>query len=138
MPRYASLYNMSPARLDITHYRGDTLSIVLNLKTQGLPLDMTDWTFTAHVREMPDGPQIARFDIEMLDVTGGRLRVYLTSAQSQELDGDVMWDLQGREETTARQHTLVRGMIYTSADITYPPTGPRATVLRAGRRMIRA
>lgn len=138
MPRYAMLYNLQPARLDIIHYRGDTLSINCTLSTHGMPLDLTNWTFTAHVRQILDGPQVAKFDIEVLDPLTGKIRVFLTPAQSQSLNGDMQWDLQAREESTAKQHTLIRGTIRTTSDVTYPPSGPRATVLRAGRRRISA
>lgn len=140
MPRIGTLFNLQPARCDILHYRGDTISINVTIKTRGIPVNITGWTFTAHVRQLADGPQVARFDIEMVDPESGKMRVYLTSVQSQALDGDMMWDLQGREEATAKQHTLIRGTIRTQSDVTYPPTGggPRsATVTSAMRRQVR-
>lgn len=139
MPRIGTLYNLQPARCDVLHYRGDTLTMRITVKTRGVPVNLTGWTFTAHVRQLTDGVQVARFDIEMIDPEEGRILVYLTSVQSQALDGDMMWDLQGREESSGKQHTFVRGTIRTQADVTFPPTGgPRsATVTSAMRRQVR-
>lgn len=147
MPRRAELPNLTPARVDITHYRGDTITVRLRLRNRGEPVDVNGWAMESHIRATSDGPEIARFrvveDSAMLDdnddpvldpVTGdfvsywsqGIVRLYLSEESAQLLPSTALWDLQ---VTRSVEHagfrydnvrTLVRGYIYSPADVTHP------------------
>jgi hypothetical protein len=148
MPRRAELPNLTPARLDITHYRGDSLTIRLRMRHQGQPVDVSDWTkMEAHIRANPDGPEISRFQIiddhPILDQNGdeirdpltgdiityrqqGIIRLYLSEPSAQYLPPVSMWDFQVTETIASygfnydHVRTLVRGFIYAPADVTHP------------------
>lgn len=148
MPRRAELPNLTPARLDITHYRGDTLTVRLRLRSQGVPVNVLNWKFSAHVRPNPDGPIISEFfilpNIYYSDGSGksyhedGIVRMMLQQSAAQMLPSVSSWDFQVEEDveesgrTYRHVRTLVRGFIYAPADITYEG-GPTITSTRRRR-----
>lgn len=139
MPRRAELPNLNPARLDIPHYRGDSLSAVLRFRSQGIPVDVSEWTFSAYIRTSTDGAKIAEFKPDMVDPKNGIIRLVLPYITARLLPASCVWDLEATEYTTVtvtpdpppdppippiqvpyRVRTLLRGYIYTPADVTYP------------------
>ena len=124
MPRRAELPNIQPARMDLTHYRGDSLSMRLTMQSQGVPVDVTLWVFEAFIRETTEGTKIAEFQpfydlAHGADALNGVIRLVLPYQAAQELPATCMWDLQATDKDYVR--TLMRGFIYTPADVTYPP-----------------
>jgi hypothetical protein len=132
MPRRAELPNLHPARLDVTHYRGDSLSMVLRFQAQGAPIDVTNWAFEAYIRLAPDGDKIAEFtpiieESQGADPLNGKIRLVLPFQSAQLLPPTCMWDLQIIEKDFVsrayRIRTVLRGFIYTPADVTHSDLG---------------
>ena len=134
MPRRAELPNLSPARLDIPHYRGDSLSATLWFQSQGVPIDVSAWTFAAEIRESPDGAKIANFtpytDTQGGDAVNGKIRLVLPTISAEAFPASCVWDLEATD-ADLRVRTLLRGYIYTPADVTHPESG--GAVLMRGR-----
>lgn len=121
MPRLAVLPNLLPGRLDLINYRGDRLSALIRLHSQGLPLNITGFDFEAHVRATADGALIAQFEIERLSDENGEIRLILSADQSQLINGLALWDLQSREVADPNNvRTIIRGQIRSAADVTRP------------------
>jgi len=121
MPRLAALPDLSPAKLDLDVYRGDRLSLLLQLRSRGIPINIaTGWSFEAHIRTSPDGPIIAEFDITQENVgpVVGTFRLQLTEDITQILPGRTIWDLQSID-MASRTRTLLRGNIMTTPDVTW-------------------
>jgi len=128
MPRRAELPNLNPARLDIPNYRGDSLSAKLTFQSQGVPIDVSLWIFEAYIRASIDGPKIAEFTVFKDEANGGDaeegiIRLVLPYQAAQLLPAACVWDLQVTEidpiGQRIRVQTVLRGFIYTTADVTY-------------------
>lgn len=127
MPRRAELPNLYPARMDVTYYRGDSLSMRLRMQSQGLPVDITGWTWRAWIRTVPDGIHIADFTVFHDEGNGGDelngiIRVVLPHQRGRDLPGTCIWDLEATEHDLGgeelRVRTVLRGYIYTTGDVT--------------------
>ena len=147
MPRRAELPNIQPARLDLTHYRGDTFSMRLRLQSQGVPINVSTWIFESHIRQSIDGEQIAHFTCFTDTANGadglqGIIRLVLPSAAAQLLPATCIWDLQAditetdpndSSRTNVTVRTVLRGQIYTPGDVTYQDNySARSTALIVG------
>ena len=131
MPRLAALPDLSPAKLDLDVYRGDRLSLLLQVRSRGIPINIaTGWSFEAHIRGAPDGELIAEFDVSLENVgpVVGTFRLQLTEDITQILPGQTIWDLQSID-MAGRTRTLLRGRITTTPDVTY-----ETYASRSGRR----
>jgi len=132
MPRYAQLPNIQPARLDITHYRGDSLSARIRLQSQGVPIDVSKWGWLAYIRTMVDGDYITEFSVlktltDGADPANGIIRLLLPYLSAQMLPDKCVWDLQATEYeideiTPLRVRTVLRGNILTTPDISHQAT----------------
>lgn len=127
MPRRAELPNLHPARLDMTHYRGDSLSATLRFQSRGVPVDVSSLTFLAFIRDSPNGSLIAQFTIltngEGTDPVNGVIRLWLPFQVARLLPPSCVWDLEATQYDLNfqpyRVRTLMRGFIYTTDDVTY-------------------
>lgn len=151
MPRRAELPNLNPARLDITHYRGDSLTIRLRVRSQGIPVDVTDWEKAAYIRVLPNNELLAMFQVlpdfkdpytEQWTWEAGIIRLFLDEPSALLLPSVSVWDFQYRapdflDSGLLHVRTLVRGYIYAPADVTYDgdivPQPTRTTLRRRGR-----
>ena len=129
MPRRAELPNIHPARMDLTYYRGDSLSMRLRMQSQGFPVDVSGWTWKAWIRSVPDGVYVAEFSVFHDEANGGDeingiIRLVLPHYSGRGLPGTCMWDLEATEHDLGgedlRVRTVLRGYIYTTGDVTYP------------------
>ena len=128
MPRRAELPNLHPARLDLAHYRGDSLSAIIRLRSQGVPIDVTKWDMLSYIRTSADGPLIAQFSVlkegDGIDGAQGIIRLWLPYQSARLLPDSCVWDLEVTQTDAAenpfRVTTILRGYIYTTGDVTYP------------------
>jgi hypothetical protein len=119
MPRYAQLPNLSPARLDLSVYRGDTLSMRLQLRAMGRPINVSEpgWEFWCHAKDKVDGKILAIIDVPKKWPIVGVLQMVLTDDQTQLLPEDSVWDLESRDPNN-RVRTLLRGTLTVTPDVT--------------------
>jgi len=123
MPRIATLPKLSPARLDLDVYRGDRLSLLVQVRCRGVPINIAPvggmpWSFTAVIKDFIDGELLGFFDIDStVAPLKGVMRMQLTEDQSQTLPPQSVWDLQSIDPD-GRVRTLLRGTIKATPDIT--------------------
>ena len=121
MPRYAQLPNLSPARLDLSVYRGDTLSMRFQLRAMGRPINVSSngWDFWCHAKDKVDGTILALIEVPKKWPIVGVLQVVLTDDQTQLLPEESVWDLESRDPNN-RVRTLLRGTLTVTPDVTIP------------------
>lgn len=131
MPRYAQLPNIQPARLDITHYRGDSLSMRIRLQSQGRPVDVSTWSWLAQIRTAVDGEQINQFAVlktvvDGADPVNGIIRLVLTWQAARMLPEKCVWDLEATAHDMSAEavlwvRTVLRGNLQILPDVTVEP-----------------
>lgn len=123
MARWASLPDLSPARLDLDVYRGDTLTVRVQVRAHGRPVDISvmedgsGWLFEGHVKDRVDGSLLGEWDIEVVSPVLGVLRLQLSADLTQVLPDAAVWDLQSVDRA-GRVRTLLRGGIAAVPDVT--------------------
>ena len=125
MPRRAATPILSPARLDLGVYRGDSLSVRLQLRAHGVPIDLTDaddglvhWEFAAFMRKSVGGPKVVDVEVVVLYGLVGILLMNFPPEVTQKFPGSSVWDLQ-TTDPVGRVRTILRGMFSVQTDITY-------------------
>lgn len=110
---------MVPAKQDIKIMRGDTevLNITV-LGSDGNPVNLTGDVFTSQIRYNRDDTSIAAtFVCEVIDATGGEVRLTLSATSSALLNAGVAyWDLQRNDSGFVT--TIVAGKCTVLADVT--------------------
>lgn len=122
MPRRAELPNLGPARLDLSVYRGDSLSVKVRLQSQGVRVDVSQWMFESFIRTGTEGNLLGSFTpyydiVHGADAPNGIIVLWLSPYISQVLPALSVWDLQ--TSIDSRVMTLLRGNIVTTSDVTY-------------------
>lgn len=64
----------------ITHKQGDTLDWVINLTDTGSPVDLTDWSIRAQIRQ--GDTLIFNLTVTVVDAENGLFRLSATAAQT--------------------------------------------------------
>jgi hypothetical protein len=64
----------------ITHKQGDTLDWVINLTDTGSPVDLTDWSIRAQIRQ--GDTLIFNLTVTVVDAANGLFRLSATAAQT--------------------------------------------------------
>jgi hypothetical protein len=108
-----TLDNLPPS-MDWQVYKNDTTTMTLVLvDTNNNALDLTDWDFAGHVKQLPS-------DTLVLDVMGivkneNVLTIALTSTN---LDVMNYFDIEGINTVTGKVSTILTGTIYVQEDVT--------------------
>jgi hypothetical protein len=125
MARRAAPPTLSPARLDLGVYRGDTLTVRMQLRTHGVPVNLTDadtgevtMEFMAHLKSGVGGDLIYDMEITVLYPLVGILMISFPSEITQTFPGSSVWDMQ-MKDSVGRVRTILRGFFTVTADITY-------------------
>jgi hypothetical protein len=112
-----------PARLDLVIYQEDTYSRIVQLAADEAgddPIDITGWTFAAHIRTRPSSAEsVVEFDIEVDDAEEGLLTLSLDSPTTLGLSiaRPYVWDFQAtHDDGTVR--TYLRGNVSITGDVT--------------------
>lgn len=112
-----------PKKTNITHYRGDTLVIVVSLwndveRTD--PADLSEATIRAQVREQYEDTEVAAsFDIE---VTGNHITATLTPKSARDLPPRGVWDIEvDWYSDDVNVQTVAAGGIAAEPDVTREP-----------------
>jgi len=104
----------TPARYDIRLVAGDDYEIRVRLLDDGQPIDTGGYTFAAQIRSapLPNGALLAEFSVT--PVTGGAI-LRLTSAQTEDLRGDLVWDFQSASPLV---RTWISGNVLVTPEVT--------------------
>jgi len=99
---------------DIVLTQGDTWTRVFDF-----PYDLTAITVSAQARTYPGSPMIAAtFAVTAVDLPNGKVRLSLTSAQTEDLPLKCFWDIQLKNADNTWNHTLVRGLVFANRQVT--------------------
>ena len=99
---------------DIVLTQGDTWTRVFDF-----PYDLTAITVSAQARTYPGSPIIAAtFAVTAVDLANGKVRLSLTSDQTEALPLKCFWDIQLKNADNTWNHTLVRGLVFANRQVT--------------------
>jgi hypothetical protein len=99
---------------DIVLTQGDTWTRVFDF-----PYDLTAITVNAQARTYPGSPILAaEFTVTPVDLAAGKVRLSLTSAQTDALPLKCFWDIQLKNADNTWNHTLVRGLVFANRQVT--------------------
>jgi hypothetical protein len=108
-----------PAKENLQEVRGDTLTVVSTMTTDGTtPIDITSRTNAMQLRTSPDATTVsATFTCTVTNGANGQVTCVLSSTDSSELrPGYYYWDLQ--ENASGNISTLIAGTVTVLADVT--------------------
>jgi hypothetical protein len=111
--------------------------MLVRLRSHNEPIWLDKWLFDSHIRSEPDGELLGEWDISIPNITGGTLRLSLTSEVTQRLLEVTVWDLQatapGSEDASGMERviTVLRGNLVLVPDVTYESSSRRS--VRRGR-----
>ncbi len=85
--------------LDIRRFRGDTFPIVFLVTSNGVPVDITNWTFTLTI-DPSDAPADAGSNVLQLtgtitDAAGGEVTFTMTALEADIVPGAYNYDVEG-------------------------------------------
>jgi hypothetical protein len=107
--------NVGPQNLNIVVTQGDNLALTLNLTDEdGDPFDLSGYTASAQVRQVPSGTVAATFTASI--GTASDIDLVLTKSQTSGLSGALSWDCQIEQGVSRR--TLVAGQVSVSPEVT--------------------
>ena len=103
---------------DIILTQGDTWTRVFDF-----PYDLTAITVSAQARTYPGSPTLAAtFTVTPVDLANGKVRLSLTSDQTEDLPLKCFWDIQLKNADNTWNHTLVRGLVFANRQVTEAAT----------------
>lgn len=105
--------------VDLTIMRGDDYRIVVNVTDGTDPIDLTDYTATAQIRDSlsASAALLAEFDVTITDEAGGVVELVLSHTDTATL-AKGYWDLQIVAPTTDWTTTVVGGAVTITPDVT--------------------
>lgn len=109
----------SPAELDISTTRGDTVTIVVTMTTNGTtPINITGRTYSSMVRaNYDDVTPAATFTCTITNAANGVLTLTLSATQTAVLQANnYVWDLQ--EDASGVVTTVISGAFIVLPDVT--------------------
>lgn len=109
----------SPAKQNLTVTRGDTLTLVVVMTTDGAtPINITGRTYAAQMRTSPDAASAsATFTCTLSDAANGEVTCTVSAATTAALSpGQFVWDLQ--ETASGTVATVLTGTVTVVADVT--------------------
>lgn len=109
----------APAKQNLTVTRGDTLTLVVTMTSDGsTPIVITGRTYAAQVRTSPDASSAsASFTCTITDGANGVLTCTIPAATTATLNPQVyVWDLQ--ETASGTVATVLTGTVTVSPDVT--------------------
>lgn len=109
--------SVRPAKLHFKITRGDDFSASIEIQEEGVPVDVSDRTYTAQLRSTPDGDLVATFSVDMTNAATGVIVPSLTDAVTEDLDGAYVWDLQ-QETAGGVIRTVAGGNFEVAKDVT--------------------
>jgi hypothetical protein len=113
----AEVIDLRPARLDYRIRRGDDFADTVTI-SEGTPLaavDVSSRTYTAQVRQTPDGEVVATMTIDMTDAATGVVGYSIQDSVTATMLGEYVWDFQ---QASPAIRTLMGGKFKVEADVT--------------------
>lgn len=90
--------------------RGDPLTVPVDIKVNGVPQDITDWVWRAHIRRSPDAAFVDEFDFTVTtppdETVPCRLLLTLTGEQTEFLRTGMVFDLEQMNNAATPSETL--------------------------------
>lgn len=90
--------------------RGDPLTIPVDIAINGLPQDITNWVWRAHIRRSADAALITQFDFTVTTPPNGtvpcRLLMTLTGEQTELLRAGNVFDLEQLDNSATPTETI--------------------------------
>ena len=106
--------NSQPDNLEWRVYRSDTTVLTLVLvDTNNKPLDLTGWEFEGQVRQFPTNETI----LDSMNIVRNE-HVLTIGLDTQNLDVMNFFDIQGFNQDSGKNSTILRGTIYVEEDVT--------------------
>lgn len=112
--------SIKPAKLNYKIVRGDDFADVVTIK-EGEPaiaVDVSTRTFTAQVRQTPNGEVVAAMAIDMTNAATGQVGYSLADTITDDMGGQYVWDFQ--QSTAGFVRTLMAGAFVVELDVTRP------------------
>lgn len=108
------IVNNQPGKFEWRVYRNDTTIItVIVADEDDLPVDLTGWTITGKVRQLPTS-QTSIADLTITEEYG----VLTVTLDTTNLERINYFDIQAVNDETLKVRTLVSGVIYVEEDVT--------------------
>jgi hypothetical protein len=109
-----------PTKVDITHYRGDTLGISLKVwadDSNTVPANFTGSKVVAQVRPTADSSEISgQFAVS---ISGNTLTLVLSPKQTREMGATNVWDVEvDWHSDDVQVQTVVAGTLSLTSDVT--------------------
>lgn len=100
---------------DIVFMQGDSWECEFDF-----PFDLTGYTFKAQVRTYPNSPSLyATFTVTYVDRAAGKIRLSLTTTDTQYLPQRAFWDLQMTADSDPSfQQTRIKGQVFVDQQVT--------------------
>lgn len=115
-----------PLPEDTPIVRGDPLAFQFNITRGGAEVDISTWTWRAHVRRSADAPLVMEFAQQVLVPTGGtlpsQLVLSLTSDQTAQLRAGMTFDIE--QMTPTHMTWFIAKRLRVTKDISHTPTEP--------------
>jgi hypothetical protein len=107
-----------PANLDLACYSGDDFQFTISVHDpDGSPSDFSATSFLAQIRGAAADPVIVAAFVITVDNNFVTLKLQVTDSQN--LDGDYVWDLQGNDSRVGLITTYVAGALKVNADVSH-------------------
>ena len=116
MPSYGSAISPSDVpTFDLTAYQGDSFEVYLNFA-----FDVTGYTFSSDIVQTFGSPvPICSFTVDFVDGEPTKLKLSLTSTQSNELPERCFWDIQAKSDSDPTyEKTYMRGALFVTRQAT--------------------
>ena len=110
-----------PGYRDFTIRRGDSWRRVPTLKQGGVAIDLTGYSVSGTLRRRADDRVVDTFTASVVDPpTNGQIEIKLTVAQTRELPGQCVYDVQLilDSDPPSNTHTILEGKIIVPQEVT--------------------
>lgn len=115
-----TIVTVTPARLDLRFVRGDDASVVLTFKDDSdVVIDMSDSTFAAQFRRIPDDPNEYSFTIDDSQASSGIVVLNVDHDVASGCLNSYYWDIQRIYRSDGVIQTLMGGSIDFVPDVTH-------------------
>ena len=124
-------------RIDLPLFQGDTFDGVVSVtNADGTPADLTGATAKAQIRRTyADSDPTVAAEIQCAIVLPDRIYIKLSSAQTQALSGNYVWDLQ-LTMPAVTVTTIVSGKVVVTPEVTRSSAVPTAKINYARREIV--
>ncbi|QBQ74883.1 hypothetical protein [Caudovirales GX15bay] len=121
-----AIQSVFPLEDDPPIVRGDPLAIQFNIKQSGAEVDITSWTWRAHIRRSADAPLLMEFAQSVQTPAGGtlpsQLVLSLTAEETAQLRSGMVFDIEQLTPTHLTWFICTRLRVV--KDVSHTPVAP--------------